>query len=199
MPRSTLLLYQETNSYQLRCRPTNSPGCCPGQQLMNTRETNNPVRHFSSDKQVDTGMIMMMLGCWCMYVYITAGKSLCGSLLVHLCGLLYVVCCQVCLFVCILCSVKAYTSQVFAGFNDWTLGTTGVYVPWDLLLSTKRVKGMKLTFAFQPDSRWTANQGFILLSLLSWYNDVLTKIYHRALLHTVDFSILHFIFSHLFL
>lgn len=89
--------------------------------------------------------------------YIGAGMSpyVCSLACVptRLCGFVYVVCCYVCVFGCIMCLVKAYTSQVFTDFNDWTLGTTGVCVPRDLLLLTEEVKGMKLTFAFHPDSR----------------------------------------------
>lgn len=61
MLHSTPWLYQESNSYQPRCRLTNSPGCCPGQQLMNTRGMNDAQRYFSSKEQVATVMIMMRL------------------------------------------------------------------------------------------------------------------------------------------
>lgn len=63
--------------------------------------------------------------------------------------------------VCLMWLLKEHTSRVFTDFNDWTPGRTAVCVPWDLLLLTKGVKGTELTFAFHPDSSWSANKGFI--------------------------------------
>lgn len=91
-----------------------------------------------------------------------AGHRVCvrAWVLARFCGFVYVACSQVCVSVCILWWVTAYTNHIFTDFNDRTFGLTSVCVPWDLLLLTEGVKG-QLTFAFHPDSRWTANQVFV--------------------------------------
>lgn len=48
---------------------------------------------------------------------------------------------------------------------------------WYLLLLTEGVKGMKLTFAFHHDSRWT---GLYFSCQWSWYNDVVAEAYQRV-------------------
>lgn len=160
-----LLLY----SYQLCCRPTNSHGCYPEQQLMNKWGMNSPAKFFSSDKQVATGMIMISPKYWVWTVHIwmpSAGRSL--YVFGFICACMPLLC-SCCVFVCILCSVKAYASQVFTDFNDWVVGLGDQ----DLLLLTEGVKGMKLTFAFHPDSRWTANLVFIFVAsgagIMMWW------------------------------
>lgn len=102
---------------------------------MNTRGTNNPARHFSSDKQVATGIIMMRLGYWqwgnvymCVCVYIQymsaksirAGRSRCVCLPPCACMPLWVCVCNMFSSVCILCFSMAHCSRAFTVFNDWT-------------------------------------------------------------------------------
>lgn len=167
MLRSTPLLYQESNSYQPRCRLTNSPGCCPGQQLMNTRGMNDAQRYFSSKEQVATAMIMMRLRFLvCRNVFLNvavysmlprrkACHHVCASLAcMHACTALCVeyVFKSACLDV--LCGwLKACSRQVFTEFNDWNVGSIIACVPRDSLLSTEEVEALKRTFASCPDSR----------------------------------------------
>lgn len=152
---------------------------------------------------VATGMIMMRLGYWvwmcvCMKsTSVQSGHYVCARSHVGLC-----IFSSVCICVHFVLGWQHHTSQVFIDFNDWTFGTTGVAVSWDLQLLTEGVKGMKLTWAFHPDSMWTANQVLLML-LLKWYNDGLAEMYHRAQIHNVGFgspfgfSVFLFIQSHI--
>lgn len=77
-----------------------------------------------------------------------------GCVCLHVC-----LCASVCVFVRCLCSMNACTSQVFTDFNGEMFGMSDICVPWDLLLLSEVIKGMK-----PADSSWRAKWDF----LASW-------------------------------
>lgn len=93
-----------------------------------------------------------------------------GCVCLHVC-----LCASVCVFVRCLCSMHACTSQVLTDFNGEMFGMSDICVPWDLLLLSEVIKGMK-----PADSSWRANQVFIFAIIVELSNNVVLPEMHQG-------------------